>query len=289
VLGTGDAVRIVTSFYYDFTSRHYNPFLRCALFTSVLILCLSWSSDCWLLGCCSNLVPLICSDVASLISSFDLLLTSCLWSVPLISSFDLYSDLRFWSLLWSALLISALICVSDRSFDLLLTLRLWSVPLICSFDLCSDLCLWLLLWFLLWSAFLIAPLICSWRYVSDRFLRSAPLICVSDCSFDFCSDLRLWSLLWSAPLSSALIGVSGRSLDLFLWSLLGFYSLPPWNRVLAPRVEDTLSNGYFSSVGQVVVRGITSVNIRRSDNNYSPSRCLGISIIRSLFVVAGKR
>jgi hypothetical protein len=48
--GTGDAVRIVTSFYYDFTSRHYNFFLQCALCTSVLILYLGWSSDCWLLG-----------------------------------------------------------------------------------------------------------------------------------------------------------------------------------------------------------------------------------------------
>jgi hypothetical protein len=62
-------------FIYDFTSRHYNFFLQCALFTSVLILYLGWSSDCWLLGCCSNLTPLISSDTASLIDSFDLPLT----------------------------------------------------------------------------------------------------------------------------------------------------------------------------------------------------------------------
>jgi hypothetical protein len=31
VLCTGDAVQIVTSFYYNFTSRHYNLFLQCAL------------------------------------------------------------------------------------------------------------------------------------------------------------------------------------------------------------------------------------------------------------------
>jgi hypothetical protein len=109
--GTGDAVRTVTSFIFYFTSRHYNYFLQCAVITSVLILYLGWSSDCWLLGCCSNLTPLIPSDVAPLIGSFDLL-SICvsgrlLWSAAL--------KLR----LWAAPLISAL------------TLRLWSVPLIC--------------------------------------------------------------------------------------------------------------------------------------------------------------
>jgi hypothetical protein len=88
-------------------------------------------------------------------------------------------------------------------------------------------------------------------------------------------DLLLWCLLfWASPFFCS-------------FDLSGFHSLPPWNRVLAPRTEDTLSKGYFSSVGQVVT-GITSVNIRCSDNNCSPSRCLGIATVRSLFVVAGK-
>jgi hypothetical protein len=46
--------------------------VQCALFTSVLIFHLGWPSDCWLLGCSSDLTPLISSDVASLIGSFDL-------------------------------------------------------------------------------------------------------------------------------------------------------------------------------------------------------------------------
>jgi hypothetical protein len=82
------------------------------------------------------------------------------------------------------------------------------------------------------------------RYWSDLF--------VSDRPWFLCSDV------------ASLIGS---------FNLLGFYSLQPWNRVLAPRIEDTLLKGYFSSVGQVVM-GITSVNIRCSDNNCSPSRCL---------------
>jgi hypothetical protein len=75
-------------FIYNLTSRHYNYFLQCSLFTSVLILYLGWSSDCWHLGCYPNLTPLICvsdrflwsaaltlrlrwsPDVASLIGSF---------------------------------------------------------------------------------------------------------------------------------------------------------------------------------------------------------------------------
>jgi hypothetical protein len=54
---------------------------------------------------------------------------------------------------------------------------------------------------------------------------------------------------------------------------------PPWNRVLAPRIGDTLSKGNFSFVQ--VVTGITFVNIRCSDNNCLPSRCLGFATIRS--------
>jgi hypothetical protein len=125
--GTGDAVRFVNSFCYDFTSRHYNLYLQCALFTSVLTLYLGWSSDCWLLGCCSDT----------------------------------------------------------------LTLRLWEIPLIS-----SDRVLW-------------SPLICAWY-------------CVSGFIF------------------------------------LGFYALPPWNRVLAPRIEDILPKGYFPSSAQrwLVLLGI---------------------------------
>jgi hypothetical protein len=70
-------------------------------------------------------------------------------------------------------------------------------------------------------------------------------------------DAALMLRLWSAPLISA-----------------RFYSLPPWNRVLAPGIENTLSKGNFSSVVQVVVTGITFVYNRCSDNIYLPSRCL---------------
>jgi hypothetical protein len=83
--GTGDAVRYVTSFIY-FTSRHYNFFLQFALITSTLILYLGWSSDCCLLGCCSNL-------------------TLRLWAVPLIS---------FWRCV-SLLSKSALLSKSSRT------------------------------------------------------------------------------------------------------------------------------------------------------------------------------
>jgi hypothetical protein len=76
VLGTGDASRFVTSFYYDFTSRHYNLFLQCAL---TLWRCVSERS--WFLYS----GPLISFDLVFsdllLISPFDLLL-----SVSLISS-----------------------------------------------------------------------------------------------------------------------------------------------------------------------------------------------------------
>jgi hypothetical protein len=50
---------------------------------------------------------------------------------------------------------------------------------------------------------------------------------------------------------------------------------PPWNRFLAYRVGDTLSKGKCSSVIQVVT-GIAFDNIRCSDNNCLPSRCLGV-------------
>jgi hypothetical protein len=89
---------------------------------------------------------------------------------------------------------------------------------------------------------------------------------------------------WSALVPLLWHGVSDR----LVWSAR-FYCSPPWDRVLAPRIEDILSKGNFSSVGQVVLTGITSVNIRCYDNNCLPIRCLGIATILSLIVVAGKR
>jgi hypothetical protein len=98
------------------------------------------------------------------------------------------------------------------------------------------------------------------------------------------SSLPCWFLILVGPLiagfliaalSDPLISSEVASL-ISSFDLPGFYSLPPWNRVLAPRIGDALSKGNFSAVGQVVT-GITSVNIR----------CLGIATIRSLFVVAG--
>jgi hypothetical protein len=112
-----------------------------------------------------------------------------------------------------------------------------------------------------WFLFCVGPLIVG-------FLVAALILCLSDLTFR----------LWSTYLISAL--------TLRLWSAR-FYSLPPWNRVLAPRIEDTLSKGNFSSVVQVVVTWITFVNICCSDNNCLPSRCLGIATIWSLFVLAG--
>jgi hypothetical protein len=90
--------------------------LQCALFTSVLILYLGWSSDCWLLGCCSNLL-LWSHDVASLIDSFDL-------PFFLVCSFDLLLMLHLWSVPLLSLILRLLICswrcLSDR--------LLWSAP-----------------------------------------------------------------------------------------------------------------------------------------------------------------
>jgi hypothetical protein len=124
----------------------------------------------------------------------------------------------------SGFLVAALIC----SYALLPTLRLWSVPLLS-----------------------------SRRCVSDRFLCSPPDVVSLIGSFDLVLTLRLWSVplfcswrcvsdrfLWSPPDVASLVGS---------FELSDFYSLPPWNRVLAPRIKDTLSKGYFSSVGQVVV------------------------------------
>jgi hypothetical protein len=99
-------------------------------------------------------------------------------------------------------------------------------------------------------------------FISLLILRFSLLLwswpCVSDRSWFLCSEF------------ASLIG----SFD-----LPGFYSLPPWNRVLAPRIEDILSKGNFSSVVQIVT-GITFVTFRCSDNNCSPSRCLTIAVVR---------
>jgi hypothetical protein len=121
-----------------------------------------------------------------------------------------------------------------------------------------------------WFFILVGPLIAG-------FLVAALILGLSDLT------LRLWSapfdLLWCwvsdlpwflCPDVASLIGS---------FNLLLFYSLPPWNRVLALRIEDTLLKGNFFSVVQVVT-GTTSVNIRCSDNNCLPSRCLGIATIR---------
>jgi hypothetical protein len=76
----------------------------------------------------------------------------------------------------------------------------------------------------------------------------------------------IW-LLWSPPDVASLIG----SFDRLLWSaplifssdvaslidsfdLLGSYFLPPWNRVLAPRIEDTLSKGSLGGGGALTQR-----------------------------------
>jgi hypothetical protein len=98
------------------------------------------------------------------------------------------------------------------------------------------------------------------------------------------SWLLLWSLVYligSFDLCSDVASLIGS------FVLPGFYSLPPWNRVFGPRIEDTLSKGNFSSVVQVVT-GITFVNIRWSDNNYSPSRCLGIATIHLSYVFGSR-
>jgi hypothetical protein len=122
-----------------------------------------------------------------------------------------------------------------------------------------------------WFCVLVGPLIADFLVAALIWLLwSAPDVASLIGSFDLlfwrcASDLLLWSpltlRLWSAPLICPF-----------------FNSFPPWNRVLAPRIEDTLSKGKFSPVVQVVT-GITFVNIRCGKNNCLPSRCLGIAII----------
>jgi hypothetical protein len=196
VLGAQDTpFRFLLRFIYDFTSRHYNYLLQCALFTSVSSLYLSWSSDCRLLGCCSDRLLWSAPDVASLIGPFDLPLTLRLRAGPLIGS----SVMRLWSaplscpwrfvsdrLLWSAPDVLSLI----GSFDLPLTLRLWS-----------------------------APLICPWRWVSDRLLWSAPDVASLIGSFDLPLTLRLWSVPLISSDVASLIGSFDLPLTLRLWAV----------------------------------------------------------------------
>jgi hypothetical protein len=117
----------------------------------------------------------------------------------------------------------------------------------------------------------------------------------SDCYFVlFTTSLVVTTITWTRLNASSFRVASFSWLVLWLlaswlllWSL--FYLISsPWNRVLAPWIEDTLSKDNFSSVVQVVT-GITFVNIRYSDDNCLPSCCLGIATIRSLFVEAGER
>jgi hypothetical protein len=101
----------------------------------------------------------------------------------------------------------------------------------------------------------------SWLRLTSVLILGPSLLIWSDLS----SLIGLVPLLWRC--------VS----DQLLWSAR-FYCSPPWNRMLAPRIEDTLLKGNFSIVVQVVT-GITFVNIRCSDNNCLPSRCLWIATI----------
>jgi hypothetical protein len=91
--------------------------------------------------------------------------------------------------------------------------------------------------------------------------------------------LASWLLLWPSDIASL-----SSFFDL-LWStpvfiLLGFYFLPPWNRVLAPQMEDTMSKGYFSSSTQrwlVLLRNPTIRSLFVVAGRRYLSRCLGIS------------
>jgi hypothetical protein len=89
-------------------------------------------------------------------------------------------------------------------------------------------------------------------------------LAVTIISFTMCADpltMRLgvvlvpllWSfdILWSASLIFPDDLLCWSASICLLWSVRlspRFYFLPPWNRVLAPQIKDTLSKGYFSSV-----------------------------------------
>jgi hypothetical protein len=94
------------------------------------------------------------------------------------------------------------------------------------------------------------------------------------------SSLPCWFFILVGPL---IAGFLVAALPFRLSSASVIYSYlkcsPPWNRALAPRIEDTLSKGNFSSVVQVVT-GITFVNICCCHNNCLPNRCLRIATIR---------
>jgi hypothetical protein len=108
-----------------------------------------------------------------------------------------------------------------------------------------------------WFFILVGPLIAGFLVAALTLrLRSVPLIC------RWVSDL-LWSMLWSTS----------------VFILLCFYFLPPWNRVLAPRIEDTLSKGYLWSSTQrwlMLLRNPTILSLSVVARRRYLSRCLGI-------------
>jgi hypothetical protein len=127
-----------------------------------------------------------------------------------------------------------------------------------------------------------------WICYTGLFTTPRVVITISPYNESWPSDVLSRSGPWISSVLSAGCWLTG-------WPLLADWLFvtdsdskcpPPWNRFLTYRVGDTLSKGKFSSVIQVVVTGITFVNIRCSDNNYLRSRCLEIPTIRSLFVVA---
>jgi hypothetical protein len=200
----------------------------------------------------------LCSDVTSLISPGSSALTLRLWSTPLISS----------HLSLSLMLrpkVSRPFCLgiklpSGAYYQIFITVRRLRVCWCGALSLTRGRVCHLQLLLALASAVILGS---ESRGTRDHILLSQ----IRD--FPFRRLLRLAGLRWkySAPPPHG-----------SYCSQLKFS--PPWNRMLAPRIGDTLSKGNFSSVVQVVVTGITFVNIRCSDSNYLPSPCPGIAAIR---------
>jgi hypothetical protein len=113
---------------------------------------------------------------------------------------------------------------------------------------------------------------CCWVFPMQSFSGPSPL---GLATIFYC--LRFETSLFVASYDSQ--GHGGGIRPRLHTGLLHLKCSPPWNRMLAPRTEDTLPKGNFSSVVQVVT-GITSVNNRCSDNNCLSSRCLRIATIR---------